>query len=328
VTEHVSDTDRSETDRPDTDRPDTGRPDTDWQSRSRAIAELPIGRRVHPGRAVVATIALLIVAFVLQGLIRNGNLQWRVVGSYFFTQSVLDGIRTTITLTVLSMVIALVVAVVLANMRLAHNAVLRGIAGVYVWFFRSVPLLVLLILGFNFSVIYPRLGLGIPFGHQLFSVSLAHLLTAYWTAVLAFGLQQAAYTSETIRASILAIPAGQREAAQALGMTPARSFIRIIFPQAMKIAIPPIGNDTINLLKGTSLVAFIAVPDLLYSVQTIYNRTYQVVPLLMVACLWYMIFVSILSLGQYYLEKKLHRGRQIMGQPLRPQRGWQWWPYR
>lgn len=302
--------------------------DTDWQSHSRAIAGLPIGRRVHPGRTVIATLALLIVVFVLQGLVRNNNFQWHVVRYYFFAPSVLDGIRTTISLTVISMAIALVVAVVLANMRLAHNAVLRSIAGVYVWFFRSVPLLVLLILGFNFSVIYPTLGLGIPFGHQLFSVSLAHLLTAYWTAALAFGLQQAAYTSETIRACILAIPTGQREAAQALGMTPARSFLRIIFPQAMKIAIPPIGNDTINLLKGTSLVAFIAVPDLLYSVQTIYNRTYQVVPLLMVACLWYMIFVSILSVGQYYLEKKLHRGRQTAGRPLRPRRGWQWWPYR
>ena len=302
--------------------------DTDWQSHSRAIAGLPIGRRVRPGRTVIATLALLIVVFVLQGLVRNNNFQWPVVRSYFFAPSVLDGIRTTLSLTVISMAIALVVAVVLANMRLAHNAVLRSIAGVYVWFFRSVPLLVLLILGFNFSVIYPTLGLGIPFGHQLFSVSLAHLLTAYWTAALAFGLQQAAYTSETIRASMLAVPPGQREAAQALGMTPARSFFRIIFPQAMKIAIPPIGNDTINLLKGTSLVAFIAEPDLLYSVQTIYNRTYQVVPLLMVACLWYMIFVSILSVGQYYLEKKLSRGRQTTGRPLRPRRGWQWWPYR
>jgi polar amino acid transport system permease protein len=302
--------------------------DTDWQSQSRAIAGLPIGRRVHPGRMVIATLALLMVVFVLQGLVRNNNFQWHVVRYYFFAPSVLDGIRTTISLTVISMAIALVVAVALANMRLAHNAVLRSLAGVYVWFFRSVPLLVLLILGFNFSVIYPTLGLGIPFGHQLFSVSLAHLLTAYWTAALAFGLQQAAYTSETIRASILAVPTGQREAAQALGMTPARSFFRIIFPQAMKIAIPPIGNDTINLLKGTSLVAFIAVPDLLYSVQTIYNRTYQVVPLLMVACLWYMIFVSILSAGQYYLEKKLSRGRQTTGRPDRPRRGWQWWPHR
>ncbi len=294
--------------------------ETQWRLQSRAIAALPIGRRVNLTRAVAATLALLFVVFVLQGLARNHNFDWAVVRHYFFASSVLDGIKRTLSLTVISMAIAIVVAVVLANMRLSHNAVLRGIAGVYVWFFRSVPLLVLLILGFNFSIIYPTLGLGIPFGRQLFSVSLAHLLTAYWTAVLSFGLQQAAYTSETIRASILAVPNGQREAARALGMTPARSFVRIIFPQAMKIAIPPIGNDTINLLKGTALVAFIAVPDLLYSVQTIYNRTYQVVPLLMVACIWYMIFVSILSVFQHFLEKKLHRGRQVSNRPLRTRR--------
>lgn len=284
--------------------------DAEWQAQSQEIAALPIGRRVHLTRTVIAALALLIAAFVLQGLARNGNFEWKVVRQYFFEASVLDGIKRTLSLTVISMVIGIIVAIVLANMRLSRNAVLRGIAGVYVWFFRSIPLLVLLILGFNFSIIYPTLGLGIPFGRQFFSVSVADLLTAYWTAALAFGLQQAAYTSETIRASILAIPTGQREAAKALGMTPARAFFRIVFPQAMKIAIPPIGNDTINLLKGTSLVAFIAVPDLLYSVQTIYNRTYEVVPLLMVACIWYMLFVSVLSVGQYFLEKTLRRGRQ------------------
>lgn len=284
--------------------------DAEWRARSQAIAALPIGRRVHITRTVIAALALLIVAFVLQGLARNGNFEWKVVRQYFFEASVLDGIKRTLSLTAISMIIGIVVAIVLANMRLARNSVLRGIAGAYVWFFRSIPLLVLLILGFNFSIIYPTLGLGIPFGQQFFSVSVANLLTAYWTAALAFGLQQAAYTSETIRASILAIPAGQREAAKALGMTPVRAFFRIVFPQAMKIAIPPIGNDTINLLKGTSLVAFIAVPDLLYSVQTIYNRTYEVVPLLMVACIWYMIFVSVLSVGQYFLERTLRRGWQ------------------
>lgn len=295
--------------------------DTEWQSQSRAIAALPIGRRVHLTRTVIAIVALLFTLFVIQGLARNRNFDWSVVRQYFFASSVLDGITRTLSLTAVSMAIGIVVALVLANMRLAHNPVLRGIAGVYVWFFRSIPLLVLLILGFNFSIIYPRLGLGIPFGPQLFSASLANLLTAYWTAALAFGLQQAAYTSETIRASILAIPVGQREAARALGMTPARSFFRVILPQVMRIAVPPIGNDTINLLKGTSLVAFIAVPDLLYSVQTIYDRTYQVVPLLMVACIWYMIFVSILSVGQYFLEKKLRRGRTTTNRTIRTRKG-------
>lgn len=283
-------------------------PEAAWWAKARTQSELPVGTSFHATRTAIATLMLLFVVFVLQGLAQNKAFEWHTVWHYFFSSSVLGGIKRTLSLTVLSMILALVVAVLIANMRLAKNPVLRAIAGGYVWFFRSVPLLVLLILGFNFSVIYPQLGLGVPFGPQFFSISMAKALTAYWAAVLAFGLQQAAYTSETIRASILAVPSGQSEAASALGMTPAHTFFRIVFPQAMKIAIPPIGNDTINLLKGTCLVAFIAVPDLLYSVQEIYNRTYDVVPLLMVACIWYMIFVTVLSIGQHYLEKMLSRG--------------------
>lgn len=286
-------------------------PEAVWWARAKAQSQLPVGTTFHPARTALATLGVLFTAFVLQGLAQNKAFEWHTVWHYFFATSVIDGIKRTLSLTVLSMLLAVVVAVLIANMRLAKNPVLRAIAGGYVWFFRSVPLLVLLILGFNFSVIYPQLGLGVPFGPQFFSVSMAKALTAYWAAVLAFGLQQAAYTSETIRASILAVPAGQREAASALGMTPTHTFFRIVFPQAMKIAIPPIGNDTINLLKGTCLVAFIAVPDLLYSVQEIYNRTYDVVPLLMVACLWYMIFVTLLSIGQHYLEKMLSKGATV-----------------
>ena len=181
-------------------------------------------------------------------------------------------------------------------------------------FFRSIPLLVLLILWFNIAIIYPKIQLGIPFGPAWFTADTQQLVNGFWAAVLAFGLQQAAYTSEIFRSALLAIPAGQREAASALGMTRRRTFFRILLPQALKIAVPPISNDTINLLKGTSLAAFIAVPDLLYSVQTIYNRTYTIVPLLMVAAFWYALFVTVLSIGQYYLERALRRERRYVPQ--------------
>jgi len=171
---------------------------------------------------------------------------------------------------------------------------------------------VLLILWFNISLIYPTFS--IPFVSG-WSYETRDLMTAYWSAVLAFGLQQAAYTSEIIRSSLLAVPAGQREAALALGMRPGQIFRRIVFPQAMKIAVPPVSNDLINLLKATALVAFISVPDLLYSVQQIYNRNFEVVPLLMVATIWYMILVSILSLGQYLLERRLGRSAAARSRP-------------
>ncbi len=257
--------------------------------------------------AIVLLVAALV--FVIDFAVRPA-LSWPTVWRYLFAPTVLQGIANMLLLTVLSMALALVMSVIIANMRLSQNPVLRGISGVYVWFFRSIPLLVLLILWYNIAIVYPRIAIGIPFGPEWWSINTSDVVNGFWAAVLAFGLQQAAYTSEVIRASLLAIPVGQREAAASIGMTKPRMFFRIILPQALRIAIPPIGNDTINLLKATALVAFIAVPDLLYSVQTIYNRTYEIVPLLLVATIWYAVFVSILSLGQHHLERALSRDRK------------------
>ncbi len=261
----------------------------------------------HYARKVAAVLVALVLAFWLQGLARNQALDWPTVRRYFFESDVVAGLGRTLLITVIAMLIAVVFGAVLANMRLSANPVLRGTSWLYVWFFRSVPLLVLLVLVYNFSLIYPDLGLGIPFGHQYISIGTQTLLSPLVAAILAFGLQQAAYTSEVFRAAILAVPAGQREAAVALGMTRTRTMLKVILPQAFRIAVPPVANETINLLKSTSLVAFIAVPDLLYSVQQIYSSNFQVVPLLLVASLWYMIVVSVLSLGQFLLERRLRR---------------------
>jgi polar amino acid transport system permease protein len=276
------------------------------QTRIEELADVPHARRLHVGRNLLALVLVLLAVGTAVSVARNPAFEWGIVRSYFFSEPVRKGLLNTISLTALSMGLALVVSVLLANMRLSANPVLRAAAGVYVWFFRSIPLLVLLILWFNVSLIYPTFSLPGPLGEGWY-IDTGNLMTAYWSAVLAFGLQQAAYTSEIIRSSILAVPVGQREAAVALGMPPSLVFRRIVFPQAMKIAVPPVSNDLINLLKATSLVAFISVSDLLYSVQQIYNRSFEVVPLLMVATVWYMVMVSLLSAGQYYLERALGR---------------------
>lgn len=265
----------------------------------------PRVRRPHYLRTVAAVVVVLLVAFWVQGLARNRSLQWSVVGHYLFDGSVLEGLKRTIIITVISIVIAVVLGTLLANMRLSKNPVLRGASWFYIWFFRSIPLLVLLIIAYNFSLLYPRLGLGVPFGGEWFSFNTQKTIDPLAASIVAFGLQQAAYTSEVLRAAIQSVPAGQREAAFALGMTHPRTMLRIVFPQALRVAVPPVANETINLLKSTSLVAFISVPDLLYSVQQIYSTTFQVMPLLVVASLWYMFIVSLLSAGQYFVEKRL-----------------------
>jgi polar amino acid transport system permease protein len=259
----------------------------------------------HIARNIVAVVLVLLLLLWLQDLLRNPALDWPTIAKYFFSYDVLAGLGRTLLITAVSIVVAIVLGTVLATMRLSNNPLLRAISWVYVWFFRSIPLLVLLILTFNLSLLYPVFALGVPFGPQLFSISTQDLINPLVAAIITFSLQQAAYTSEVLRASIQSVPPGQREAASALGMTRGRTMIRIVFPQAMRVALPPVANDTINLLKSTALVAFIAVPDLMYSVQQIYSANFRVIPLLIVATLWYMIIVSVLSAGQHLIERKL-----------------------
>ncbi len=260
----------------------------------------------HVGRAVVAVVLVIALLWFVQGLAFNQALDWPTIFQYFFDFNVLAGLGRTLLITAVSIVVAVVLGALLATMRLSANPVLRALAWVYVWFFRSVPLLVLLVLTFNLSLLWPTIEIGIPFGGPTFvSMSTQDLINPLVAAIVTFSLQQAAYTSEVLRASIQSVPVGQREAAAALGMTGTRTMMRVVFPQAFRVALPPIANDTINLLKSTSLVAFIAVPDLMYSVQQIYSSNFRIIPLLIVATLWYMVVVSILSIGQYFVERKL-----------------------
>jgi polar amino acid transport system permease protein len=273
--------------------------------------------RPHVVTDVIAIAVVLIVALLVLQAVTNPNFGWPTIGQYFFDPRIMRGLGMTLLVTLISMIIAVVFGLIIANMRLSKNPILKFTSWVYVWFFRSVPTLVLLLLLFNISILIPRLVIGVPFGPALFAINTQELINGFIAGVAVFGFQQAAYTSEIIRSALLAIPPGQSEAAMAIGLRPWQRMRVVIIPQAFRIALPPIANDTINLMKSTSLLAFIAVSDLLYSVQQIYTQNYLIIPLLMVACFWYIILVSVLSVGQAMLENYLATGKvSLLRRPM------------
>ncbi|MGH7121172.1 MAG: amino acid ABC transporter permease [Acetobacteraceae bacterium] len=258
----------------------------------------------HSGTWIATAIVLIIVALAAFSVVTNRAFEWPVVAQYMFNGQVLTGLGRTLELTVIAMAIGLILGVVLALMRLSRNRLLSTVSWLYIWFFRSVPVLVQLIFWYNFGALYSSITLRIPFGPTLFSANTNTLITPLFAALAGLGLAQAAYTAEVIRAGIVSVPAGQTRAATALGMTSMLMYRRIILPQAMKLIIPPVGNEVISMVKNTSLVSVLALAELLYTTQLIYSRTYQTIPLLIVASLWYLIVVSILSVGQYFLERR------------------------
>jgi polar amino acid transport system permease protein len=261
----------------------------------------------HPGTWVATAIVLLIVAGAGYSVATNPAFQWPVVAQYMFDAEILQGLQRTLELTLAAMVIGLVLGTVLALFRLSHNKLLSSISWAYVWFFRSVPVLVQLIFWYNFGALYSAITLHVPFGPTLFSVSTNKLITPLFAALAGLGLAQSAYTAEVIRAGIVSVAPGQMRAALALGMRRMMIYRRIILPQAMRVIIPPVGNEVISMVKNTSLVSVIAMAELLYTAQLIYSRTYETIPLLIVASLWYLIIVSVLSVGQYFLERKFRQ---------------------
>jgi len=231
-----------------------------------------------------------------------------VVGDFFFSNQVLHGLVLTIELTVISMVVGIVLGTILAVMRLSPNPMVTGGSWFYIWLFRGTPLLVQLLFWNFISAVYPKLTLGIPFGPDIVHASANSLITPFVAAILGLGLNEAAYMAEIVRAGILSVEEGQTDAAQALGMTRIKAMRRVVLPQAMRVIIPPTGNETISMLKNTALVSVIASTDLLYSVQLIYSQNFKQIPLLIVASIWYLILTTILSIGQYYLERHFGRG--------------------
>jgi polar amino acid transport system permease protein len=262
----------------------------------------------RPGQWVTAVIALGLFAMLIHSMITNPRFQWDVVRHYFATDAILRGLLLTLWLTALVMVCGYLLGILLAVVRLSRNPVLRTLSFGYVWLIRSVPPLVQLLFWYELASLYPRLSLGIPFGHEFVTVKTAHLFTGLLAAFVGLTLDVAAFASEIVRGGILAVEHGQSEAAQSLGLGRFRIFRRIVLPQAMPAIIPASGNMLIGMLKATSIVSVIAVQDLLYSAQLIYNQNYLVIPLLLVATVWYIILTTLLSIGQYYVERHYARG--------------------
>ncbi|MGW2720643.1 amino acid ABC transporter permease [Streptomyces sp. NPDC001492] len=252
------------------------------------------------GQWTAAVLVLALLGLALNSVLRNKAFQWDVVAEYFTSDSVLRGLWLTLWLTAVVMVLGFALGTLLAAFRLSANPVLRAVSWGYVWLFRSIPILVQLLLWFNIGALYP----------ELFGVKTVNLLGPVEVAVVGLTLHEAAYAAEVVRGGILSVDRGQIEAAQALGLSRWRRWRRIVLPQAMRSIVPPAGNMLIGTLKGTSIVSVIAVNDLLFSAQLIYHRTYQVIPLLMVATLWYTVVTSVLGVGQYYVEKHYARGSE------------------
>jgi polar amino acid transport system permease protein len=285
-------------------------------TRPEDIKAIPVRR---PGRWLAAAITVFLAAVIVYSVATNPRFGWGTVDDYLFSSRVLDGLVVTIELTVISMVIGIALGVVLAVMRLSPNPLVSGASWIYVWFFRGTPVLVQLLFWSFISALYPRISLGIPFGGpELLSGDANAIITPFVAAILGLGLNEAAYMAEIVRAGILSVEEGQTEAAQALGMRRLLIMRRIVLPQAMRVIIPPTGNETISMLKTSSLVSVIAYKELLYSVQLIYAVSFQQIPLLIVASIWYLVITTILSIGQYYVERHFGRGttRELPPTPL------------
>jgi len=283
-----------------------------------AITAVPVRR---PGRWVAIVVLAIVAAMFVHMLVTNDAFQWRFMFDNMFRPPVIEGVRTSLTLTVLAMAIGVVLGVVIAMMRLSPNPILSTAAWVYTWFFRAVPRIVLLVLFGNLGILYSSYEFGLPFDRQLgnllgvdldgrlFGLDARTVLTGFVAGLLGLALSEAAYMAEIVRAGMKAVDPGQQEAAQALGMARGTSLRRIVLPQAMRVIVPPTGNETIAMLKDTSLVAFVPVTnELFFQLQAIGARTFQVFPMLVAACLWYLAMTSVLMVGQYYVERYFGRG--------------------
>jgi polar amino acid transport system permease protein len=285
------------------------------QARPEAIRAIPLR---HPWRWVAAVVVLAAAVAVVYTFATAPNLNWNAVGQYLFFPRILEAILVTLELTVLAMVIGIALGVLLAVMRLSVNPVVSTVSWFYIWFFRGTPVLVQIFFWYNIATILPFIRLGIPFTHVQWVGQTNSIVSPFLAAVLGLGLNEAAYMSEVVRAGIISVDQGQTEAAQALGMTRVRVMRRIVLPQAMRVIIPPTGNETISMLKTSSLASIATVAELFYIQEEISNSNFEIVALLIVASIWYLVMTSILTFGQYYVERYYARGsaRQLPMTPL------------
>lgn len=275
------------------------------RSRPEAIKAIPLR---HPWRWVSGVVVLGFAAAAIYTFAAAPTLDWRVVGQYLFFPRILQGIVVTLELTVIAMAIGVSLGVLLAVMRLSVNPVLSSVSWFYIWFFRGTPVLVQIFFWYNLAIILPHLTIGIPFTHIEWIGTTNQIVSPFIAAILGLGLNEAAYMSEIVRAGIISVDQGQTEAAQALGMTRVNVMRRIVLPQAMRVVLPPTGNETISMLKTSSLASIATVGELFYVQEQVASATFSVVELLVVASIWYLLMTSILTFGQYYLERYFARG--------------------
>lgn len=292
---------------------------TDAVDRKHPIEAVPVR---HPGRWLAVAVLAVLSAMFVNTVLTNDGFRWPIVARYLFAEPVLNGLRNTLILTVLSMAIGIVGGIALAVMRLSPNWVLSSVAAVYIWLFRGTPLIAQLLFWNFLAALYPTLSLGIPFGPGFVYFDTNQLINQFTACLLGLGLNEAAYMAEIVRGGLVSVDEGQSEAAGALGMSRAQTLRRIVLPQAMRVIIPPTGNETISMLKTTSLVVVIGYFELLTSVQRIYSTNFQTIPLLIVAAIWYLALTSVLSVGQGYIERHFGRGssRSAPGPRLFPRR--------
>jgi polar amino acid transport system permease protein len=280
-------------------------------------SELTVARNWHPWRWVTSIATLVVVAQFLHGLATNPGWNWATFSEYFTARSVMLALWLTIQLTFWGTLIGFGLGVVLAAARLSRNPVLQVISWSYVWAFRSIPLIVQLLFWFNIGYLYQTLAVGVPFGPAFFEFNVNSVINGSTAAVIGLALHQAAYSAEIVRAGIISVDEGQTEAAAALGIPRRREFFKIILPQAMRSILPNATNEVISLFKGTSIVSVMAIAELFYQVQIIYGRSGRVVPMLMVATVWYVVFTSLLSIVQFYVERHYAKGA-LRNPPLTP----------
>ncbi|MGE9552114.1 amino acid ABC transporter permease [Erwinia amylovora] len=274
-----------------------------------AVPSLKVIPARYPLRLAGAVFSLFILLGILQSIATNPRWEWQVFARWFFDPAILSGLGKTLLLTLLGTVFGTLIGTALALARLSQSWLLKALAWGYIWLFRSLPLLLVLIILYNFSYLYDNLSLGIPFTSvTFFTHATTELLDQFTVAVLGLSMVQGAYTAEIIRGGITGVDHGQHEAAAALGLPPGRRTFRIILPQALRAILPTGFNEVISLAKGTAIVYVLSMPELFYTVQVLYNRTQQVIPLLMVASVWYLLITTVLSILQHFVERFFSRG--------------------
>jgi polar amino acid transport system permease protein len=280
-----------------------------------AIKAVPVR---HPGRWVAAVIVLAATAGVVYQVATAPNLHWDIVQTWFLHTSILQGLVGTLVLTVVAMVIGIALGMILAVMRLSPNPVVSSVSWFYIWVFRGTPVLVQLFFWWNLQLVLPTLSIGIPFTPLLWQHDTVTLITPFFAAMLGLGLNEGAYMAEIVRAGIISVEHGQTEAAQALGMTSLQVMRRIVLPEAMRVIIPPTGNEAISMLKTSSLASVTQFGELFRASELISAYNYRIIELLIVISIWYLICTSVLTVGQYYLERYFGRGasRELPPTPL------------